>query len=71
MVLVGIAGLMAIPTGFYLLDRWVGQYAYQMGLSWWLFALPFLLVAVLALLIVGTQIKKVVHIGPVKSLRYE
>jgi putative ABC transport system permease protein len=69
--LILIAGIIAIPAAYYFLGSWLEQYAYQVGLTWWLFMIPFLFVGLLALAIIGAQIWKVAIINPVKSLRYE
>jgi len=69
--LIFIAGIIAIPTAYYFLGDWLGQYAYQVALSWWLFLVPFLFVGLIALGIIGAQIWKVAIINPIKSLRYE
>lgn len=69
--LILIAGLIAIPVAYFFLGDWLSQYAYQVGLSWWLFVVPFLFVGLIALSIIGVQIWKVAIINPIKSLRYE
>lgn len=69
--LILIAGVISIPTSYYFLGGWLEQYAYQVGLTWWLFVVPFLFVGLLALGIIGAQIWKVALINPIKSLRYE
>lgn len=69
--LILIAGVISIPAAYYFLGDWLQQYAYQVGLTWWLFVVPFLFVGFLALSIIGVQIWKVAILNPIKSLRYE
>lgn len=69
--LILVAGIIAIPTAYYFLGDWLAQYAFQVGLTWWLFVVPFLFVGLLAFGIIGAQIWKVSIINPIKSLRYE
>lgn len=69
--LILIAGVISIPLAYYFLGDWLDQYAYQVGLTWWLFIMPFLFVGLLAFTIIGAQIWKVAIINPIKSLRYE
>lgn len=69
--LILIAGGIAIPAAYYFLGDWLDQYAYQVGLTWWLFVVPFLFVGLLAFSIIGAQIWKVAIVNPIKSLRYE
>lgn len=71
MILILVAGVIAIPVAYYLLGDWLSQYAYQVGLSWWLFALPLIAVALIAFSITAIQIWKVALINPIRSLRYE
>ncbi|MCE7990912.1 MAG: FtsX-like permease family protein [Roseivirga sp.] len=69
--LILIAGVVSVPAAYYFLGSWLDQYAYQVGLTWWLFVVPFLFVGLLAFGIIGAQIWKVAIINPIKSLRYE
>ncbi len=69
--LILIAGLIAIPVAYFFLGDWLNQYAYQVGLSWWLFVIPFIFVALIALSIIAMQIWKVAIINPIQSLRHE
>lgn len=69
--LILIAGVVSVPAAYYFLGSWLDQYAYQVGLTWWLFVVPFLFVGLLAFGIIGAQIWKVAIVNPIKSLRYE
>jgi putative ABC transport system permease protein len=69
--LVLLATLVAVPLAYLGLDRWLTRYAFQMALSWWLFAVPVGLVALLTVLTVGTQALKAAQVNPVDSLRTE
>lgn len=71
MLLVLIAGVLAIPLAWYFLGDWLSQYAYQMALQWWLFVIPLFLLGFMAFSIIAVQIWKVAIINPIKSLRYE
>lgn len=67
--LVLMAVLIALPVGWYAMDRWLEDFAYRIDLQWWMFALAGLLAVVIAMLTVSFQSMKAALINPVKSLR--
>jgi len=69
--LILIALLIAIPVANYVMGEWLGQFAYRIGIRWWLFIMPGLLVVFIALLAVSGQTLKSARANPVKALRYE
>ncbi|WP_128546008.1 ABC transporter permease [Larkinella soli] len=70
-VLVLIAFVVATPIAWYAVSRWQEGYAFRADLQWWLFALPFVLVLLVALLTVSFQTLKAALMNPVTSLRSE
>ena len=66
-----LAGMIALPLAHWAMREWLQNYAYRINISWWLLALPLLLVMLLALLMVGLQTVRAAFRNPVKSLRYE
>lgn len=71
MVLVALAFVISVPTGYYLMSRWLQDFAYQTELSWWIFALAGTLAMVIALFTVSFQSIKAALTNPVDSLRNE
>ncbi len=69
--LVGLAVLAAAPVGGFIASRWIGGFAYRIGLSWWIFAGTGVLVFVLALAAVCLKTVRAAGANPVESLRYE
>jgi putative ABC transport system permease protein len=69
--LVGIALLVATPIAYWLMDKWLQDYAYRITLSWWFFALAGLIAVAIAFLTVSFQTVKAALMNPVKSLRTE
>ncbi len=69
--LVGVAGVIALPLGWWLMNRWLEAFAYRISISWWLFALAGGVALLIALLTVGAQAIKASQASPVKSLRAE
>ena len=70
-LLVVLAGCLAIPLAWYGMHRWLQQYTYRATLSWWIFATAGLGVLVLALLTVSVQTIRAAVANPVKALRAE
>ena len=71
LVWVGIAFVVACPLGYVLAARWLGAFAYQTSVSWWLFLLAGILMAIITLLTVIGQTWHKASQNPVESLRYE
>ena len=69
--LILIAFVIAIPVANYGITEWLQSFAYRIEISWWLFALPGLLVLLIALLSVSAQTLKAARRNPVDSLRNE
>jgi len=71
MILIGIAFLIASPLTWYFMHRWLQDFAYRIGISWWMFVLSGLLALLIALATISFQAIKAAIANPVKSLRAE
>ena len=69
--LVVIAIVVAIPTAYYFLNKWLQDFAYRIDISWWVFVLAGMSALMIALLTVSFQAIKAAVANPVKSLRTE
>ncbi len=69
--LVAIAILVATPLGWWAMNGWLQNFAYRVGLSWWIFALSGGMALVMAVLITGWQAVKAAWKNPVRALRRE
>ena len=69
--LVLLACILGYPVAWYAMSRWVNNFAYKTGLSWWVFALSGLMIILLALLTVSWQSWRAATRNPVEALRYE
>jgi putative ABC transport system permease protein len=65
------AFIIACPVAWYLMDRWLENFAYKAALSWWIFAFAGLMALSIGLLTVSWQSWKVATKNPVEALRYE
>lgn len=69
--LVLIANLLAWPVAWWLMNLWLGQFAYHVTVKWWVFALAGVLTLIIALLSVSIQALRVAEGNPINSLRNE
>ncbi|GAB4032946.1 ABC transporter permease [Spirosoma jeollabukense] len=69
--LIAIAIVLAVPVAWYVMSRWLQDFAYKIDISWWMFALAGVLSVSIALLTVSFQSIKAALMNPVKSLRSE
>lgn len=66
-----LANLIAWPAAWFVMNRWLQNFAYRIDLSWWMFVLAALLALVIAFITVSFQTVKAALRNPVDSLRYE
>lgn len=69
--LVIIALLIATPAAWWLMDRWLEEFAYKIDVTWWMFALAGALSVLVALCTISYQSVKAALMNPVESLRSE
>jgi len=70
-VLVSVAMLLAFPAGYYLMHRWLQDFAYRIDIEWWVFAVAGGFTIAVALLTVSYQAIKAALMNPVRSLKSE
>ncbi len=70
-LLILIAIVMSVPLATWIMSGWLQGFAYRIPLSWWIFAVPSIVVVVIALATVSIHTLKAAMTDPVKSLRYE
>lgn len=66
-----ISFLIATPLTWFVLQKWLDNYAFRISLTAWLFIGPVILILVVALLTITTQTLKAANANPVKALRTE
>jgi len=66
-----IAFIIATPVGYYLMHRWLENFAYKTSLRWWIFTLAGLLALFIILVTVSWQSLRAATRNPVEALRYE
>ena len=70
-VLVTVAIVIAIPISWMVMSNWLDEFANRVNLSWWIFAVPGILVMGIAWLTISLHTFKAASANPVDSLRYE
>ncbi|SEL52451.1 ABC transporter permease [Parapedobacter koreensis] len=69
--LIAIAVLIASPIAWWVMNKWLEDFAYRIDVQWWMFGLAGLAAVAIALLTVGWQAVKAALANPVESLRDE
>ena len=66
-----IAFIIACPVGYYLMNKWLANFAYKAAISWWIFAISGMLALAIAIITVSWHSWKAATRNPVESLRSE
>jgi len=69
--LVFVALLVASPIAWWVMNKWLQDFAYRTSMSWWVFALTGVAALLIALVTVSFQALKAAVANPVKNLRTE
>jgi putative ABC transport system permease protein len=66
-----MAFIISLPLGFFVMRKWLENFAYKIDLNWWIFAVAGLAALFIALMTVSFQSVKAALKNPVDALRYE
>ena len=66
-----LANAIAWPIAYYLMNKWLQEFAYRISISPWTFIIAALLAFVIAFVTISFQAVKAATTDPVKSIRYE
>jgi putative ABC transport system permease protein len=69
--LVLISIVIATPISWFIMNKWLQDFAYRMDMSWWIFAVSGGLALGIAFLTVSFQAIKAAMTNPVNSLKTE
>ena len=69
--LVFVSAIIAVPVAWYVMNKWLQDFAYRINISWWMFFAAGTIVLIIAFVTVGFQTIKAAIANPVKSLRTE
>ncbi|MFZ1808507.1 MAG: ABC transporter permease [Cyclobacteriaceae bacterium] len=71
LLLLGIAIVVATPLSWWVMNNWLQDFANRIDLSWWIFALPSMVVIFIAMFTVSFHTLKAARTNPARSLRVE
>jgi putative ABC transport system permease protein len=66
-----VAAVIATPIAWYVMNKWLEDFAYRITISWWVFVVAGIVALLIATLTVGIQSIRAALANPVKSLRTE
>ena len=69
--MVGVAIVIAIPVAWWIMNRWLEDFAYRIEVSWWMFAAVGAMALLVALVTMSFQVLKAARANPVDALRAE
>ncbi|WP_339878242.1 ABC transporter permease [uncultured Algoriphagus sp.] len=69
--LVGIAFLFSVPVAWYVMNQWLQNYDYSVGVEWWVFVATGTATMLIALFTVGFQSIKAALTNPARTLKSE
>ncbi len=69
--LILLALILAIPLGWFVMSRWLQDYAFRINIAWWVFAIAGIAALVVALITICIQSLKAATKNPVLSLKTE
>lgn len=66
-----LANIFAWPLAYFVLTKWLTNFAFRIGIEWWVFLMAGALALMIAILVVSYQTIRAATANPVKALRYE
>ncbi|MEM1338814.1 MAG: ABC transporter permease [Bacteroidota bacterium] len=69
--LILVAGLIATPFTWYVMNQWLESYTYRTEIYWWHFAIAILAIILVTLLTISYQTTRAALANPIRSLRTE
>ena len=66
--LVALSFLIALPVAVYSVREWLSNFAYRTDMYWWVFALVFLMVSAIAVVVVTLTAWRTVNRNPIEVL---
>jgi putative ABC transport system permease protein len=63
--------LVTVPVSYFLMDKWLQEFAYKTTISWWIYAFAGFIALAITLITISFKAIKAANKNPVESLRYE
>lgn len=71
LLLTVLASAIGIPVSAVLMNGWLETYAFHISLPWWIYAVAFVLLMLIAFLTVLQQVWRTIRLNPMRILKYE
>jgi putative ABC transport system permease protein len=65
------SNIIAAPISYFLLDKWLENFAYRVDIGWKSFVLSALIITIIAFVAISFQLIKTTKVNPVDTLKYE
>jgi putative ABC transport system permease protein len=69
--LIAIAAVIAFPLAWWVMNKWLQDFAYRASINWWIFAVAGVVALLIGLITISFQAIRAAIANPVKSLRTE
>jgi putative ABC transport system permease protein len=66
-----LANIFAWPLAYFVLTKWLANFAFRIGIEWWIFLLAGAMAMVIAIFVVSYHSIRAATANPIKALRYE
>jgi len=70
-VLIAIAACIGIPLSWYIMNKWLQEFAYRIDMALWIFLFAGIMLAIIAFATICLQTIRAANANPIKSLRTE
>jgi len=70
-LLIVLSFVLAVPVSFYAVNEWLANFSSHIGLTWYLFVIPGIIVLILALVVILSKSLGAAAVNPVDKLRYD
>ena len=71
LIILGVSALIGFPLAAWIIHQYMADYAFRTPLSWWIFALALVIVAIISASVLFWQVRKAANINPAEVVKSE
>ena len=71
LIILGVSALIGFPLAVWIIHQYMADYAFRTPLSWWIFALALVIVAIISAGVLFWQVRKAANINPAEVMKSE
>ena len=71
LIILGVSALIGFPLAVWIIHQYMADYAFRTPLSWWIFALALVIVAIISASVLFWQVRKAANINPAEVMKSE